>query len=416
MCLPIDNKMKQLYINIGQLLQVRDHTQALKGKEMNTLPLIKEAYLLIEKGVITDFGLMKDLQKPEKIDKIIDLEGKLMMPTWVDSHTHLVFAAARADEFVDKIKGMSYEEIAKKGGGILNSALKMQSIGEKELYHNAELLLKEAIRYGTGAIEIKSGYGLNEDAELKILRVIKKLKENFPIPIKATFLGAHALPLEYKDNKKAYIKLLIEKILPQIKEEKLADYIDVFCEKNYFSAEETEQILKAGIKYGLKPKIHANQFSSIGCVEKAVKLGAVSVDHLEVMNQSDYEALQQSDTIATLLPACSFFIDIPYAPAKEMIKKNIAISLATDFNPGSTPTFNMNFIVSLGCIKQKLSPEQAINAATLNAAAALELGNIMGSIAKTKKAYLMILKPYIKDYKEIPYYFGTNPVESVIIS
>jgi imidazolonepropionase len=403
--------MKILYKNIGQLLQVRPAKQALKGSEMNILPLIENAYLISHNGIIDEFGKMEDLSMGDEEYQIIDLEGRIMMPSWVDSHTHLVFAAARADEFVDKINGLTYEEIAKKGGGILNSANKMQEIDEKILLNQSKILLDEAINHGTGAIEIKSGYGLSVEGELKMLRTIKRLKEISPIPIKTTFLGAHAVPEKYKNKKEDYIDLLINKILPKIEKENLADYIDVFCETNYFTAEETDYILKAGIKHGLKPKIHANQFSSIGCIETAVKCGAISVDHLEVMKEQDYQALKNSNTIATLLPGCSFFIDIPYAPAKEMIKNNIAISLASDFNPGSTPTFNMNFIVSLATIKQKLTPEQAINAATINAAAALELEQEIGSIEKGKKAHLIIFKPFIKDYKEIPYYFGINPVE-----
>jgi len=407
--------MKTLYKNIGQLIQVREGIRPLKGREMNELPILKNAFLVTENGIITDLGFMHELDKKIQVDEIIDLNGKLMMPSWVDSHTHLVFAAARAEEFVDKINGLSYEEIAQKGGGILNSAEKMRKIDSDILYKQSALLLEEAMKHGTGAIEIKSGYGLDKEGELKMLRVIKKLKENYSIPIKATFLGAHALPKEYKNKKQEYIDLLINEILPSIKKENLADYIDVFCEKNYFSPEETDLILKAGKKHGLKPKIHANQFTSMGCIEKAIAHGAISVDHLEVMNKRDYKSLKDSQTIATMLPGCSFFIGIPYAPGKQMINEGIAVSLATDFNPGSTPTYNMNFIVSLACIKQKLTPEQAINAATINAACALEMEKEMGSIAKGKFAKLLILKPHIKDYKEIPYYFGTNPVEENIV-
>ncbi len=401
--------MTKLIKNIGQLLQVRDDTSALRGKEMNRLPMMRNAYLVIDNGIISDFGHMQKL--PELDAEIIDANGRIVMPTWTDSHTHLVFAASRAGEFVDKINGLTYEQIAKRGGGILNSAKQMAEISEEELYQKSAELLKEVMQYGTGAIEIKSGYGLSLEAELKMLRVIKRLKQNFSIPIKSTFLGAHAVPETYKNNKKAYIDLIINKILPAIAHENLADYIDVFCEKGYFTAEETGQILQAGVSYGLKPKVHVNQFNSIGGVEVAVKHQAVTVDHLEVMTPQDFELLSQSATIATVLPACSFFIDIPYAPVKSMIDKNIAVALATDFNPGSTPSFNMNFVVSLACVKQKLTPEQAINAATLNAAAALELANEMGSISKGKKARLVMLKNFIKDYKEIPYYFATNPVD-----
>ncbi len=409
--------MKKYYINIGQLLQVRKGNKPLTGKEMSELPYIDNAYLTVGyNNKIVDFGGMDNFDKSQikPNDEIIDVNGKIVMPTWIDSHTHLVFASSRAGEFVDKINGLTYEEIASKGGGILNSVKKMNEIDEDFLFEKSKKLLQEVISYGTGAIEIKSGYGLSVEGELKMLRVIKRLKEFFSIPIKATFLGAHAVPDEYKDKKTEYIKLLTEELLPIIGQNNLADYIDVFCEKNYFTPEETDKILKAGAKYGLKPKVHVNQFTSIGCIEKSVGNKAISVDHLEEMKNTDYIALANKNTIATLLPACSFFIDIPYAPAKEMIKNNIPISLATDFNPGSTPTFNMNFIVSLACIKQKLTPEQAINAATVNAACALELENDYGSIEKNKFAGIMILKEFIKDYKEIPYYFGSNPVESVL--
>ncbi len=409
--------MKRYFLNIGQLLQTRQGNKALVGKEMSKLPYIKNAYLISENGLIIDFGKMDDFNQSQinANDEIIDVREKILMPTWIDSHTHLVFAASRAEEFVDKINGLSYEEIATKGGGILNSAKKMNEIDEEVLYNQSKRLLQEVISYGTGAIEIKSGYGLSVKGELKMLRVIKKLKENFSIPIKATFLGAHAVPEIYKKDKKGYINLLINDLLPIIGKEKLADYIDVFCEQNYFTPQETDEILQAGAKYGLKPKVHVNQFTSIGCIEKAAKNKAISVDHLEEMKTSDFSALSGQNTIATLLPACSFFIDIPYAPAKKMIAENIPISLATDFNPGSTPSFNMNFIVSLACIKQKLTPEQAINAATVNAACALELQSKIGSIEKGKLANVMILKSLIKDYKEIPYYFGINPVEKIFI-
>lgn len=405
--------MVKIIKNIGQLLQTRDNTEALRGKEMNQLPLIKNAFLVIDNGTISDFGSVKNI--PDIEAEIIDAGGRIVMPAWTDSHTHLVFAASRAGEFVDKINGLTYEEIARRGGGILNSAKKMTEITEDKLYEKSATLLKEVMRYGTGAIEIKSGYGLSLEGELKMLRVIKRLKENFPVPIKATFLGAHALPETYKNNKKAYIDLIINQMIPAIAQENLADYIDVFCEKGYFTAEETGEILQAGLRYGLKPKVHINQFNSIGGIEVALKHQAVSVDHLEIMTENDFALLSHSETIATTLPACSFFIDIPYAPVKQMIDKNIPVALATDFNPGSTPTFNMNFVVSLACIKQKLTPEQAINAATLNAAAALELSKEMGSISKGKKARLIMLKNFIKDYKEIPYYFATNPVYKMFL-
>ncbi len=408
MSLPTKNKTL-LIKNIGQLLQTQTGKKSLKGSEMMQLPFIPNAYLFIENGIIKDFGSMDNC--PEYNIETFDAQQKILMPAWTDSHTHLVYAASRSEEFVDKIKGLTYEDIAKRGGGILNSAEKMAQISPDELYEKSAKLLQEAMTYGTGAIEIKSGYGLNLAAELKMLRVIKKLKEHFPIPVKATFLGAHAVPKKYINNKKAYIEYLINEMLPAVAQENLADYIDVFCEKNYFTAKETDLILKAGSKLGLKPKVHVNQFNSIGGVKIATQNNAISVDHLEIITDEDLKYLAKSETIATILPACSFFIDIPYAPAKKIMSYNIPLAIATDFNPGSTPTFNMNFAVSLACIKQKLTPEEAINAATINAAAALELSHEMGSISKGKKARLLLLKSYIKTYKEIPYFFAINPVE-----
>ncbi len=408
MSLPTKNKTL-LIKNIGQLLQTQTGKKSLKGSEMMQLPFIPNAYLFIENGIIKDFGSMDNC--PEYNIETFDAQQKILMPAWTDSHTHLVYAASRSEEFVDKIKGLTYEDIAKRGGGILNSAEKMAQISPDELYEKSAKLLQEAMTYGTGAIEIKSGYGLNLAAELKMLRVIKKLKEHFPIPVKATFLGAHAVPKKYINNKKAYIEYLINEMLPAVAQENLADYIDVFCEKNYFTAKETDLILKAGSKLGLKPKVHVNQFNSIGGVKIATQNNAISVDHLEIITDEDLKYLAKSETIATILPACSFFIDIPYAPAKKIMSYNIPLAIATDFNPGSTPTFNMNFAISLACIKQKLTPEEAINAATINAAAALELSHEMGSISKGKKARLLLLKSYIKTYKEIPYFFAINPVE-----
>ncbi len=408
MSLPTKNKTL-LIKNIGQLLQTQTGKKSLKGREMMQLPFIPNAYLFIENGIIKDFGSMDNC--PEYNIETFDAQQKILMPAWTDSHTHLVYAASRSEEFVDKIKGLTYEDIAKRGGGILNSAEKMAQISPDELYEKSAKLLQEAMTYGTGAIEIKSGYGLNLAAELKMLRVIKKLKEHFPIPVKATFLGAHAVPKKYINNKKAYIEYLINEMLPAVAQENLADYIDVFCEKNYFTAKETDLILKAGSKLGLKPKVHVNQFNSIGGVKIATQNNAISVDHLEIITDEDLKYLAKSETIATILPACSFFIDIPYAPAKKIMSYNIPLAIATDFNPGSTPTFNMNFAISLACIKQKLTPEEAINAATINAAAALELSHEMGSISKGKKARLLLLKSYIKTYKEIPYFFAINPVE-----
>jgi imidazolonepropionase len=409
---------KKIFIkNIKKLLQVRDeHLDFVPANEMHLLPEIDDAFLAIEDGLIVEYGKMSDW--PGITDwrdlEVIDATGKMVLPAWCDPHTHLVFAKTREEEFVDRINGLSYQDIATKGGGILNSAKKLQQETEEELYNSALQRLNEVIELGTGAIEIKSGYGLTVDAELKMLRVIKRLKESSPIPIKATFLGAHAIPTEYKENRGGYIDLIINEMLPAIAKENLADFIDVFCETNYYTPEETDRILKAGIAHGLTPKVHVNQFTSIGGVETCVKNNALSVDHLEMMEQKDFEALKNSKCMPTLLPSCSFFLGIPYAPAKEFIKHDIPFALASDYNPGSTPSGNMNFVVSLACIQMKLTPEQAINAATLNAAYAMNAHHECGSITIGKKANIIITKE-IPSVAYIPYSFGKNCVEKVII-
>jgi len=407
--------MTTLFINIKELIQVRElDVMKVCGKNMGILPIIKNAFLIIKDDVIIDFGSMNTLGI-KKSDKVIDLTGKLVLPTWCDSHTHLVFADTREEEFVNRIKGLTYQEIAEKGGGILNSSKKLQNKPEIELYEDAEIRLKELIKNGTGAIEIKSGYGLTFESELKILRVIKKLKENFSLPIKATFLGAHAIPNKYKEKRAEYIQLIIDKMIPEIAKEKLADYIDVFCEKGYFTTTETNQILKAGRKYGLIPKIHVNQFNSIGGVKVGVKNNALSVDHLEVLTDEDLSILSKSDTMPVALPSCSFFLGIPYTNARKIIDSNVPLALATDFNPGSTPSGNMNFVVSLACIKLKMTPEEAINAATINAAYALNLSEKIGSISRGKLANFMITKS-IKSYNFLPYYFGSNSIERIYLN
>lgn len=407
--------MTTLLLNIKELLQVRESDiYKVSGEEMNVLPILKNAFLLIENEVIKNCGLMSDL-KDFQADKIIDCDGRIVLPTWCDSHTHIVYAASREGEFVDRIKGLTYEEIAAKGGGILNSAKKLQTISEENLYKSTELRLKEVIRLGTGAIEIKSGYGLSVDSELKMLRVIKRLKENYSISIKATFLGAHAVPKEYSNNKRsAYIDLIINEMLPLIKKGELADFIDVFCEKGYFTKEETDQILKAGKEYGLIPKVHVNQFNSIGGIDVSIENQALSVDHLEILNDRDVEILKDSDTMPVALPSCSFFLGIPYTNGKKLIKNDLPLALASDYNPGSTPSGNMNFVVSLACIKMKLSPEAAINAATINGAYAMSLSDRLGSISVGKLANIMITKP-ISSYTFIPYSFGNNCIEKVFI-
>ncbi len=406
--------MKILFKNIKELIQVREESiDFVSGKEMSVLPTIKNAYLLVNDGLIEDYGSM-DSCPTFKVDQEVDATGKMILPSWCDSHTHIVYAGNREGEFVDRINGLTYEEIANNGGGILNSAKKLQETSEDDLYEQSKKRLEEVIKLGTGAVEIKSGYGLTHDAELKMLRVIKKLKENYTIPIKATFLGAHAVPANYKSNKQDYLDLLINNVIPQVAQENLAQYIDVFCETGYFSVDDTRQILKAGKKYGLIPKIHVNQFTSIDGVQLGVEYNALSVDHLEVMNPEDIEILKNTRTMPVALPSCSYFISIPYTPARQMIDEGLPIALATDFNPGSTPSGNMNFVVATACIKMKMTPEEAINAATINGAYAMGLENKVGSITKGKLANLILTKP-INSYGFIPYSFGNHQVEKVYL-
>ena len=406
--------MTLLFKNIKELVQVRENSIAfVSGEEMKRLPSIKNAYLLVENGLIADFGTM-DKCPQTKVEKTIDATGRILMPTWCDSHTHIVYAGNREGEFVDRINGLSYKEIAHRGGGILNSAKKLQAISEDELYNQSKVRLEEVMLLGTGAVEIKSGYGLTLDAELKMLRVIKRLKENYPIAIKATFLGAHAVPAKFKGNKQGYLELLAKEIMPLIAQEKLAEFVDVFCETGYFSVADTEYILKAGKKYGLTPKIHVNQFNSIGGVQVGVKYQALSVDHLEVMDEKDIDILKNTQTMPVALPSCSYFLSIPYTPARKMIDNGLPLALATDYNPGSTPSGNMNFVVATACIKLKMTPEEAINAATINGAYAMGLEQQVGSITKGKLAHLMLTKP-INSIASIPYHFGSNKIEKIYL-
>lgn len=406
--------MQQLFINIKELVQIRDiETQKVSGTEMAILPSIKNAFLLIENDTIIDFGSMENC--PTSIENVIDVAGKTILPTWCDSHTHLVYAGNRIQEFVDRINGMSYEEIANRGGGILNSAKRLNQASEDEIYKESEVRLQEVMKMGTGAIEIKSGYGLTVEGELKMLRVIKKLAENYPIKIKATFLGAHAFPTEYKENQDGYIDLIINEILPKVVAENLADYIDAFCETGYFSVAQTERIMEAGNKFGLKSKIHVNQFTAINGIEACVKHQAVSVDHLEIVTDDDISILKNSNTMPVALPSCSYFISIPYTPARKMLEAGLPLALATDYNPGTTPSGNMNFVVATACIKMKMTPEEAINAATLNGAYAMGIAATHGSITRGKKANFIITKPIIS-YYQIPYEFGNNLIEEVYIN
>ena len=406
--------MTTLITNIKELLQVRE-TSIVKvsGAEMAILPTIKNAFLVIKDNLIAAFGTMDNVPKID-VDKIIDATGKIVLPSWCDSHTHIVYAGNREQEFVDRINGLSYEEIANRGGGILNSAKKLNETSEEEIYQQSKARLEEVMRLGTGAVEIKSGYGLTVEGELKMLRVIQLLAQNYPITIKATFLGAHAFPTEYKENRKGYMDCMLNEMLPKIAKNKLAEFIDVFCETGYFTVAETEKIMEAGIKLGLKPKIHVNQFNSIGGIQAGVKYEAVSVDHLEVMTTEDILALKNTATMPVALPSCSYFLSIPYTPAREMIAAGLPVALATDYNPGSTPSGNMNFVVATACIKMKMTPEEAINAATINGAYAMGISETHGSITIGKKANLIITKP-IPSYYQLPYAFGSNLIETVVV-
>jgi imidazolonepropionase len=416
----------QLIVNIKQLVGAREATHLLRGAELANLPVIENAWLLIEDKEIASFGPMSGM--PAGLKKIlatappdrdadgptIDAAGAFILPAWCDSHTHLVFAGSRESEFVDKIKGLTYAEINARGGGILHSAARLAEASEDALFDSAWKRLEECSRLGTGAVEIKSGYGLSVEGELKMLRVIKKLKERSSLSIKATFLGAHTYPLAFRDKHQEYIDLIITKMLPVIAGEGLADYIDVFCEKGFFGPEETETICKAGMAHGLKPKIHANQLNCWGGVQTAVRLGALSVDHLETMDEAAIDALKDSDTIGTLLPTAAFFLRMPFQPARQLIDAGCAIALASDFNPGSSPSGNMNLVVSLSCIQMKMLPEEAINAATLNGAYAMGLGEELGSISPGKKANLIFTHP-MPSLAYLPYAFGSNLIDRVMV-
>jgi imidazolonepropionase len=406
-----------LFINIQQLVNAREEYSLLKGSALAGLPVIENGFLLVEDGVIADYGYMHDLELklPHLPKTVIDLCGQFVLPAWCDSHTHLVFAKSREEEFTNKLKGMSYAEIAAKGGGILNSARVLNETSEETLFNLAWERLLQLAKLGTGAIEIKSGYGLTVEGELKMLRVIKKLRSQSSVLIKSTFLGAHTFPVEYRDNHQGYIDLIINEMLPVIAAEKLADYIDVFCETGFFSPEETALICRAGMQYGLKPKLHVNQLNSIGGLETAISLGAVSADHLETMTEADISNIAASSTIGTLLPTAAFFLRMPYQPARQLVDAGAAIALASDYNPGSSPSGNMNFVVALSCIQMKLLPEEAINAATINGAYAMNLEKEAGSITIGKKANLIFTKP-IPSLAYLPYAFGSNLIDRVMIN
>lgn len=408
---------KMLIKNIKGLVQVEvDPKIKVSGKDMSTLPVLENAFLAIEDEKIVDFGSMADLEENSDSSnlEVIDASGKFVFPSWCDSHTHIVYAGSREGEFVDRIHGLTYEEIAKRGGGILNSAKRLQQTDEEELYQAAMKRVNEVMSMGTGAIEIKSGYGLSLDSEIKMLRVIKRIKENTSLSIKANFLAAHAIPADYKENRSAYVDLIINEMLPVVKEEKLADYIDVFCDRGFYTPEETDKILKAGIDCGLRPKIHANELDYSGGIQVGTKNNALSVDHLEFTGEEEINALLNSETMPTLLPSTAFFLKLHYPPARKMIDAGLPVALATDYNPGSSPSGKMAFILSLACIHLGMTPEEAINAATINSAYAMDLSKTHGSIAIGKQANVFITKE-IPSYAFLPYSFGSDLIETVIV-
>lgn len=405
--------MSKLIINIKELIQIRDKELSyISAKEMNKLPSIKNAYLLIDNGLISEFGKMSEISNFKNIE-IIDAKNKFVMPCWCDSHTHSVFSGNRSDEYLQRIQGASYQEIANNGGGILKSSRQINSVSEDVLFFESKERIEALIKYGTGSLEIKSGYGLNYEGELKMLRVIKRLKESLPIEIKSTFLGAHAIPKNYK--KEDYFKVVVNEMLPDFADNQLIDFVDIFCEKNYFDDEDTRILCEKAAELGIPSKIHVNQFNSIGGIKAGVECKALSVDHLEVMNKNDLDLLKQGKTMPVLLPGCSFFLGIDYANAIDLLSNGIPFAIASDFNPGSSPSGNMNFILSLACNKLKLSTEQAINAATLNGAYAMGVSHTTGSITKGKAANIIITSE-INSINDLPYFYGDNLIDKVLIN
>jgi imidazolonepropionase len=411
--------LTMLIVNIKELVGIEEQGRLLKrGKEMVETGRIKNAFLLTKGKRIVDYGPMdsdacrKYLSENHRIH---DVKGSVVMPAFCDSHTHLVYANSRELEFVDKIRGLSYEEIAKRGGGILNSAKATAAASEDELYDMAQQRLDEVMRMGTGAIEIKSGYGLTTESELKLLRVIRRLKENSPMVIKSNFLGAHGIPMEYRGHQEDYVDLVINEMIPLVAAEDLADFIDVFCDQGFFTVEDTERILMAGIKYGMRPKIHANEMAISGGVQVGVKYGAISVDHLEQMGDAEIEALKGSETMPTVLPGCAFFLNLPLSPARKMIEAGLPVAMASDFNPGTSPSGNMQLILSMACIRYRLTPEEALNATTLNTAYAMGVSDEVGSITKGKLANLIITQP-MTQLEFMPYYYGANKVAKMILN
>ena len=407
--------MTILIKNIKKLIQIRDiEIKNVSGEEMKILPSIEDAFLLIENEKIKDFGKMQDCTYTN-MEEVYDAKGCMVLPSWCDSHTHIVYAGDRSGEFMDRIKGLTYQEIAEKGGGILNSAKLLSITSVEEIYNQSIKRVNDVIKQGTGAIEIKTGYGLNYESELKMLEVIQEIRKNTKLQVKSTFLGAHAYPKDYKENKEGYLDIIINKMLPDFKKRNLIDFIDVFCEEGYFSKEDTERIIIEGKKYEIPAKIHVNQFNSIGGIEVAVKNKALSVDHLEVLSDIDLNILKQGNTMPVVLPICSFFLGIDYAPARKIIDAGLPLAIASDFNPGSSPSGNMNLVISTACTKMKITSEEAINAATINGAYAMKLSDKVGSITKGKLANLIITKP-INSIDEIPYRLGNDNIRDLILN
>ncbi|MCQ2326280.1 MAG: imidazolonepropionase [Bacteroidales bacterium] len=405
--------MRTVIKNIKSLVQVEDKARlAVCGKDMAEVKCIDNAYLLIEDGIIKDFGTMDSCPNA---DKEIDATGRFVLPSFCDSHTHLVYAGSREIEYIDKIKGLSYEEIAERGGGIVNSALRLQKASEEELYDDAMQRLEGMIKLGTGAVEIKSGYGFTTEAELKMLRVIRKLKENSPLTIKANFLGAHGVPMEYRGNIDAFVDKIVNEMIPKVADEGLADFIDVFCDKGFFTVEQTDRMLFEGVKRGLKPKIHANELAASGGIQVGVKYNALSVDHLEYTGDAEIECLMASQTMPTILPGAAFFLNMQCAPARKMMQAGLPIAMASDFNPGSSPSGNMQLILTFACVNYKLTPQEAINATTINTAYAMDVVDKLGSICRGKVANFYITKE-IPSIEYLPYYYGENKVEKVFLN
>ena len=407
--------MRILVKNIKELVQVEQTPRRMVcGADMAKMQTVKDAYLIVEDERIAEFGEMKNL-KEQRFDQELDASGRMVFPSFCDSHTHLVYAGSREIEYIDKIRGLSYDEIAKRGGGILNSAKRVQEASEEQLYEDAMLRLENIIRYGTGAVEIKSGYGMTTEAEMKMLRVIRLLKEHSPLTIKSTLLGAHGIPMEYRGRQEKFVDLVIDEMIPQAAAEGLADYIDVFCDEGFFTVADTERMLEAGIKHGMRPKIHANEMARSGGIQCAVRYNALSCDHLEYTGPEEIEALKGSETMPTVLPGAAFFLNMQHAPVRDMMAAGLPVAMASDYNPGSSPSGNMQLVLSFACVNYRMLPEEAINATTINSGYAMGVSDELGSIAVGKRANFYITKP-IATYEYMPYAYGENKVETVFLN